>query len=299
MGFAEQTIDLCRRAAAANLATAGRRGNLVALSADHGDEIIVTADLHGNRLNFNEILRVADLANHPRRHLIMQEVCHGGPQYPGDGGCMSHLMLEDVAQLKTEFPAQFHFLLSNHELAELGDFPICKSRKMLNLNFRVGIGDMYGPDAEAVRNAYMEFLATCPLAVRLSNGVFISHSLPEKCDTEPFDPAVFDRELTSADWRTGSAVFRLVWGRDFRAANAHAFARQVDAEWLVTGHEPCPGGFSAPNERQVIVDSCCKHPSYLVLPIAERIKHADMVARIARLHEPVAALSNHKAPVRV
>ncbi len=288
MDFAEQTIDLCRQAAAANRETASRRGNLVSLSPDDGDEIIVAADLHGNRLNFNEILRVADLAAHPRRHLVMQEVCHGGPQYPGDGGCRSHLMLEDVAQLKTEFPNQFHFLLSNHELAELGDFPICKSRKMLNLNFRVGIGEMYGERAEEVRSAYMEFLATCPLAVRLSSGVFISHSLPEKCDKDPFDASVFDRPLTAADWKTGTPAFRLVWGRDFRPANAAAFAKLVKADVLVTGHEPCPGGFSTPNERQVILDSCCKYPSYVVLPIGAPLKQTDVVARIARLHKCMA-----------
>jgi hypothetical protein len=56
--------------------------------------------------------RLADLDRNPRRHLIMQEVCHGGPTYP-DGGCKSHRMLEDVARLKVRYPERFHFLLSN------------------------------------------------------------------------------------------------------------------------------------------------------------------------------------------
>jgi hypothetical protein len=66
------------------------------------------------------------------------------PEYPGGDGCMSHLLLEDCARLKTEFPERFHFLLSNHELAELGDFLISKSRRMLNMAFRFGINEMYG-----------------------------------------------------------------------------------------------------------------------------------------------------------
>src|SRR6185369_6088628 len=74
-----------------------------------------------------------------------KEVCHGVPEYPGEtGGCMSHLLLEDCIRLKSEYPERFHFLLSNHELAELGDFPICKSRRMLNVVFRCGINELYG-----------------------------------------------------------------------------------------------------------------------------------------------------------
>lgn len=281
---AEQMIAECWRAAAANRSIAARAGNIVALSSENADELMIVADLHGNRLNFNKLLAIADLNGHPRRHLIMQEVCHGGPEYPGDGGCMSHLMLEDVIRLKNEFPERFHFLLSNHELAELSDFPICKSRRMLNLLFRCGIGEMYGQAAESVRNAYMEFLASCPLGVRLSSGVFVSHSLPEKCDRDGWDAEVLTRELTPADWKTGSDVFRLLWGRDFRAANASAFAAQVGADVLIHGHEPCSAGFSVPNSRQVILDSCSQQACYLILPVGPKLSHAEIVKRVASLH---------------
>lgn len=294
MQLADQVIELCQRAAQANRSTAARRGNVVFLTPDHGDEVLIAADLHGNRLNFNELLRIADLAGNPRRHLVMQEVCHGGPEYPG-GGCMSHLMLEDCARLKTEFPDQFHFLLSNHELAELGDFPICKSRKMLNLNFRCGVSEMYGRSAECVRNSYMEFLATSPLAIRLANGVLITHSLPEKVDREGFDVTVFERPLTCSDWKTGSPAFRLVWGRDFRPANVQAFADLVHADLLITGHEPCANGFSTPNDRQVILDSCCKHPSYVLLPVDQRLTQADVVHRVAHLHKGRQRASVHES----
>src|SRR5207249_3752912 len=83
--------------------------------------------------------------------------------------------------LKTEYPERFHFLLSNHELAELGDYPICKSRRMLNVLFRCGINEMYGAAGEEVRSAYLEFLASCPLAVRVGEGVFVTHSCPDGC----------------------------------------------------------------------------------------------------------------------
>src|SRR3954470_18875346 len=167
--IAEVAIAQCRAAAEANRACASRKGNVVCLTTDNAGDVMIVADLHGNRLNFAKLLAIADLANQPRRHLMMQEVCHGGPSYPGEpGGCMSHLLLEDCIRLKTEYPERFHFLLSNHELAELGDFPICKGRRMLNVLFRCGINEMYGAAGEKVRSAYLEFLGSCPLAVRLA-----------------------------------------------------------------------------------------------------------------------------------
>jgi hypothetical protein len=278
-------LETCRRAAEANRASSARRGNVVCLTAENAADVMVVADLHGNRLNFEKLLAIADMASHPRRHLIMQEVCHGGPEYPGEsGGCMSHLLLEDCIRLKTEFPERFHFLLSNHELAELADFPICKSRRMLNVLFRCGINELYGADGEKVRNAYLEFLASCPLAVRVEPGVFISHSCPDRCDREPFDLSVLDRQLTAADYKNGSPAFKLVWGRDFRPANADAFAKQVGAEILIHGHEPCEAGYSAPNKRQVILDGCCSHATYLLLPVGQKLSQDEIVSHIHGLH---------------
>lgn len=283
--IAAEVVAQCQRAAGANRSCAARRGNVVCLTPENASDVLIVADLHGNRLNFEKFLAIADLENNERRHLIMQEVCHGGPEYPGEaGGCMSHLLLEDCIRLKTEYPERFHFLLSNHELAELGDFPICKSRRMLNVLFRCGINEMYGMAAEQVRDGYLEFLASCPLAVRLPSGIFISHSCPDACDVEPFDVSVFDRPLSCADYGSGSPAFRLVWGRDFRPANAEAFARQVGAEVLIHGHEPCEAGFSAPNKRQVILDGCCSQATYLLLPVGPKMTQAEVISRIRNLH---------------
>lgn len=283
--IASTVMEECREAAEANQACGARRGNVIELTPANASEVMIVADLHGNRLNFRKLLKRAALAEHPRRHLVMQEVCHGGPEYPGEnGGCMSHLLLEDCIRLKNEFPERFHFLLSNHELAELGDFPICKTRRMLNLLFRTGINEMYGERGGEVRKGYMQFLATCPLAIRTSSGAFISHSLPDQCDREPFDVSVLERPLTCADYKSGGAAFRLVWGRDFRAANAEAFARQVSAELLIHGHEPCEEGYAAPNKRQVILDGCCSQATYLMLPVGPKVTQKDAIARIAALH---------------
>ena len=140
---------------------------------------------------------------------------------------MSHVMLEDVAGLKAEYPERVHFILGNHELAELTDYPIKKNRQMLNLLFRLGQERMYGPAAPRVREAMAAFLRSCPLAVRLPEGILVTHSLPEKVDRQGFDKTIFDRAFDDGEFQEQGAVFQLVWGRDYRAENARAFADLV------------------------------------------------------------------------
>lgn len=281
--YIEKVIATYGEATEANLRTLGREGNVVELPSTSGGEAMVTGDLHGHRRNFNLIRKLADLAAHPKRHLILQEVCHGGPTYPSNRGCMSHSMLEDVAKLKVEFPHRVHFLLGNHELAELTDYPIQKNKQMLNLAFRLGLQQMYGPATEKVREAYFPFLRSCPLAVRLGADVFISHSVPEHVDSRPFDTTIFSRDIDPGEYFERSGIFELVWGRDYRQENAQAFAELVEAKTLINGHEPCEEGFNSPNEIQLILDCCADKACYVVLPTDRDLTHAEIVEKVRKL----------------
>jgi len=281
--YIERVIAVYAEATEANWKTPARVGNVIALAADHADDVMITGDLHGHRPNFNAIQKIADLAARPRRHLILQEVCHGGPTYPSNGGCMSHTMLEDVAKLKVEYPERVHFILGNHELSELTDFPILKGQRMLNLYFRYGLQEMYGPATEKVREAYLAFLRSCPLAVRLPGQLFVSHSLPEQLDEQPFDHGVLDRKLELHDYYERSSVFNLLWGRDYRRENAEVFARLVRADVLIHGHDPCPEGYKIPNDRQVILDCSNRPATYLLLSSSAALTHAQIVAQIRML----------------
>ena len=283
--YVEHVLAAFQVAAEANRQTPGRQGNVVVLSPEMADEVMVTGDLHGHRRNFNLLWSLAALDEHPRRHLLLQEVCHGGPTYPQSSGCMSHTILEDVAWLKTKYPERVHFILGNHELAELTDFPIQKSRQLLNRQFWLGLQQMYGPAAQEIHNAYRQFLRTCPLAVRLSQGVFISHSVPEQVDALGFAASVFTRELAAADYDPGGDVFQLVWGRDYRGENARAFAQLVGAKVLINGHEPCHEGFIAPNEFQVILDCCGDRAAYVILPVGAKLSHAEIMEQVKSLEE--------------
>jgi hypothetical protein len=282
----DETVKLCRQAADVQRQSAGRRGNLVELTSDLADDVLVGADLHGHRLNFRRLCRQAALDKHPRRHLVLQEVCHGGPCYPNDGGCMSHLLVEDIARLILQFPGRVHFLLGNHELAEITDFPIRKACCLLNLMFRRGIETFYGTAANQVRSAYMTFLRSCPLAVKLSNGIFICHSLPDRSEGRDFDPDVFRRPLRAADLAEGGDVFRLVWGRNYGPENAESFAKLMQAQLLIHGHEPCRDGYLVPNTRQIILDSSQATACCLLLSVNEPVCQKQLVTRICRLRNP-------------
>ena len=281
--YIEEIIETLAQAYQANANTESRLGNVIELNTSCGDEVMVTADLHGHRQNFNAIRQIADLANHPRRHLILQEVCHGGPKYPSSGGCMSHMMLEDVAKLKVQFPQQVHFLMSNHEWSELMDFPILKNQEMLNLLFRFGMQEMYGPATDKVRNAYLPFLRTLPLAVKVEKGIWISHTLPENVDREKFDARILDQEISESDLEENGPLFQFIWGRDFRQANADAFANFVDADVLIHGHEPSETGYDAPNTRQIILDSHGDNATYVMLPIGKQLSQQDIIKRIKKI----------------
>ena len=279
----EDVIATYGRATEVNLKTPGRQGNVVEITPELADEVMITGDLHGHRDNFNAIVATAALDNHPQRHLLLQEVCHGGPTYPSNGGCMSHTMLEDVARLIVEYPGRVHFILGNHELAELTDYPIQKNKQMLNLLFRLGLQQVYGPATEKVREAYFPFLRSCPLAVRLPGGVFISHSAPDNVDERPFDTSIFHRRLAPKEYHERTGVFELVWGRDYRQENAAAFAELVGASVLIHGHEPCPEGYNAINSVQLILDCCAQKACYVILPTTQEWTQAAIVQCVKRL----------------
>ncbi|MGA2031484.1 MAG: metallophosphoesterase [Thermoguttaceae bacterium] len=282
ISYIENILLTFQQAIQASRATPGRQGNVIVLTPELAGEVMITGDLHGHRRNFNLIGKIAALKSHPQRHLILQEVCHGGPVYETSGGCMSHQMVEDVARLKAEYPDRVHFILGNHELSELTDYPIQKNKQMLNLLFRQGIYQMYGAAAEKVRQSYLAFFSSCPLAVRWP-GVFVSHSIPEHVDAQPFDSGIFARPMDPLEFYEQGAIFQLVWGRDYRAENGAAFAKLMDARVLINGHEPCPDGFAVPNPTQIIIDCCGTKGSYLILPTDRELSQQEIVARIQPL----------------
>ena len=282
----DRAVSLFEEAAAANDACVFRQGNTIALDHDAGHDVLISTDLHGNRLHYERLLQIADLDGQPERHIVMQEVCHGGPSYPNSSACMSHLLLEDVAANKIAFPDRFHFLLSNHELAEITDFPISKQGRVLNLAFRFGVQTFYGEGAEQVRQAMSRFIRSCPIGIRIAKRILVTHSLPEAIAEYGFDATIFDRPLEEEDWQPNRDLFRLVWGRDFSEENARQFCEIMHADLLIHGHEHCPSGYSTPNPHQIIIDSCGDVGCYVILELQAASSQTQIIPRITRITEP-------------
>ena len=117
----------------------------------------------------------------------------------------------------------------------------------------------------------------------LPGGVFICHSAPENVDALPFDASIFDQPLEPLDWQEHGDLFRMLWGRDYRPENARLFAKAVDANVLIHGHDPCPEGFRVPNETQIILDCCADKATYVILPAGAELTHKEIVERIQML----------------
>ncbi|MDO4550397.1 MAG: metallophosphoesterase [Planctomycetia bacterium] len=266
---AEETISLFHEATEANQRTAALQGNTVVLHEGNAEDVLLTGDIHGNAENYRAIVQKAEMETHARRHLVFQEICHGGGFYPEGGGCRSHQVLEDVVEMKVRYPQRVHHILSNHEMAELTEYPIQKSKQLLNYTFASGLRYCYGARADDVRLAMVGYLESCPLAVRISDKIFFSHSIPEHLDVsgQTFDRTIFFRALDpGSDFVRDGSVYRLVWGRDYRQVNADIFAEIVNADILVTGHDPCLDGCKFPNFRQVVLDCCGPCACVMLIP---------------------------------
>jgi hypothetical protein len=274
----DRLLRTLQRAAQSCRDTPGRRGRTVRLEG--AAEVLVSGDLHGNLENFRLLMAAADLAGHPARHFVVQEVIHGPYRYPG-GGDKSHQLLDLVAALKCQFPRQVHYLLGNHELAQATGRRISKGEEDLNQSFREGVATAYGPRAAEVYAAYQQLLAVVPVALRTDNRVFLSHSLPPSSMLADFDPAALERdEPDEGDLLPGGPVHAVVWGRNNQGEHVAAFLERVDADLLITGHIPCDRGFDMPNDRQLVLDSLGTPAAYCLFPADRSLTHAELVGHV-------------------
>ncbi len=275
MPDAQRLLTYLRQAAILTRATAGRLGQVVHLR--DADDVMILGDLHGNMANFALALNQALLDRHPRRHLVVQELIHGTFHYP-DGSDKSHQAVDLWAALKCRFPHRVHYLPGNHELAQWTNRPIAKADLDLNASFLDGVRFAYGSASTEIYAAYLDLWRALPLAVRLPNRVFVSHTLPTPRDRDACDWRRLNQsELTPDDVQPGGVVYALCWGRDVSSANARAFLEQVDADLLITGHIPCEQGFQTPNEHQLILDSLGSPAAVCLCPAAKPLDLAELL----------------------
>ena len=272
----DRMLTHLRQAVALVRATPGRRGHTLALQ--NCTEVLVAGDLHGHVGHFQVLLQLADLASHPTRHFVLQEIIHGKVRYPR-GGDKSHQLVDLFAALKGQFPKQVHLLPGNHELAQWTNRPVIKAEENQNELFEEGVTEAYGPTfGPQVYAAYLELFQACPAVIRAPNNVLVTHSLPATRALALFDPTRLERETYDReDGEPGGTLHSLVWGRETTADAAANYLRKMGADLLVSGHIACDQGFAVPNDRQVILD-CAESPGgYALFPADRRLTHADLV----------------------
>ncbi len=276
---ADRVIETLQTAAEENQVCSLRKHQVVHLP-DEG-ELWVTGDLHDHRRNFDKLLRACDLGANPQRHIILHEIIHGD-YYDGDSES-SWNTLYRAADLKCDFPQQVHFLLANHDLAQIHGEGIMKAGLSVCEAFTAGVKKEFGSEGQWVDVAIKEFLLSLPLAVRAPNGIFCCHSLPTDAQIERFDFTVFDRQLTGPDYtrRTGP-VYQLIWGRNMSPATAQAFANMVGADLVITGHQPQETGYHINGARHLILASDHNQGCLARIDLARRYDMPALVGRIAR-----------------
>ncbi len=256
-----KVLTTIRRATELFRKTPGRAGSIISL--DGAAEVMVVGDLHGNLPAFRRVLLSAALDRHPARHLVLQELIHGPLFYPDDGGDRSHQLLDVVAALKCQYPNRAHLILGNHELSELTGRVIGKDGETLNAKFLQGITTAYGAAAGEVYDSYKTLFAALPLGIRTPNRVYVCHTVPDARDLDTLDLDVLAAdEWPEAAMQRRGTVYALTWGRDTSPETADRFAALIDADFFITGHQPCEEGFCQANHRQIIIDGTNPNPCY-------------------------------------
>src|SRR5437870_1288866 len=113
---ADEVVETFGAASDENKLSPLRREQVVVLP--QAGEVWMTGDIHDHRINFSKLIAEADLADNPDRHLVLHELIHGD-HFDASGAEDSWQMLHQAAALKCEFPNQVHFLLANHDLAQI------------------------------------------------------------------------------------------------------------------------------------------------------------------------------------
>jgi len=259
-------IDLLNNGIEANRTDSLRRGNLIHLPAD--GSLIVSGDIHGHRRNFERIVTFADLAHKPDRHVILQEIIHGGPEDP-QGGCLSYKLLFDVVRFKLKFPDRVHFVMGNHAVAFVSNSEIMKDGKEMNRAMCQALEREFQQACTDIKMAIRQFLISQPLAVRCDNRIWLSHSLPSDHFADKFDPQILDRQLKISDCEKPGSAYLLTWGRRHSQTLLDKMAELLDVDIFILGHQPQEKGWSQAGKNTIIIASDHNHGCLLSVDLAK------------------------------
>lgn len=264
--MSQTIIDLLNKAERANNADEFRQGNLIYLPCR--GSLVISGDIHGHRRNFEKIVAFADLENNPDRHVILQEIIHGGVE-DAQGGCLSYKLLFDVARYKLNFADHVHIIMGNHATAFITDGEVLKNGKEMNRAMCSAIERQFKDDSYKVISAMKQFLLSMPLAVRCDTRIWASHSLPSAYLADKFDREIFDRPLEVEDLKKPGSAYLLTWGRNHSQQLLDKMAELLDVDLFVLGHQAQPQGWSQAGKNLIIIASDHSHGCLMNVDLTE------------------------------
>jgi hypothetical protein len=259
-------VDLLNSGVQACNADRFRRGNLIHLPSDV--QLIATGDIHGHRRNFERIVAFADLANNPDRHVLLQEIIHGGPRDTA-GGCLSHQLLFDAIRYKLTFPNRVHIIMGNHDIAFINNSRVMKDGEEMNRLMRLALEREFQEAGDDIKLAIRQFLFSQPLAVRCENRIWLSHSLPADHFVDKFDRQILDKQMKINDCVKPGSAYLLTWGRNFSQKNLDKMAELFDIDIFILGHQPQTQGWSRAGDNLIIIASDHNHGCLLPIDLAK------------------------------
>lgn len=278
--MAHPVAETLRQAAQLNADDDRRRGNVVHL--EDGSDVIATGDIHGNRSALKSIISFAAIGPESPTRLILQEIIHG-PVDPRTGHDRSIEVLLRAARLKIAYPRQVVFLMGNHDVAEITGSEVTRAGQPSCRIFTAGVRFAFDDSADEIIDALGAFLFSLPLAVRCSNKVLISHSLPTpaRLTEQCFD--VLDRPYCLDDMRRGGGVYEWTWGRGQTEEMVADLARKMDIEFFILGHVHSPDGYVRVCPRVITLACDHGHGCIMRFPTDQPLDDASAEAAIMRV----------------
>lgn len=279
-----KTIKLLKKGMEANHIERFRDGNLIRLPR-YGD-LIITGDIHGHRRNFERIVSYCDLDNNPDRHVVLQEIIHGGSE-DSQGGCLSYKLLFDAIEYKLSFPNRVHFIMGNHDTAFINNAKVMKNGKEMNIAMRSALDREFSRASEKVKLAIKQFLFSQPLAIRCANRIFVAHSLPADRYIDKFEHSILERQLKINDVVRPGSAYLLTWGRKHSQKLLDKMAKTLDADIFVLGHQRQEEGCCLAGANLMIIASDHDHGCILPIDLAKSYT----VGQLMDLIIPLAAIA--------
>jgi hypothetical protein len=282
--MAQSIIDLLNKGIKANKSDKYLSGNLISLPSQ--GTLVISGDIHGQCRNFEKIMSYADLENHPDRHLVLQEIIHGGPE-DEEGGCISYKILFEAIRYKIQYPNRVHFIMGNHDTAFITDCEVMKDGKEMNRSLCSAIRREFQEDSTEIELGMCEFLHSQPLAARCPNRIWISHSLPNIYSVHEFDASIMEKDLEMDDLVKPGSAYLLTWGRKHSKELLEKMSEFFDVDIFILGHQPQPNGWSRPEENLIIFTCDHSHGCLMEIDLSKSYTGEELVDCIT----PLAAIA--------